>query len=160
MLRLILMRHAKSSWDDRSIADFDRPLNKRGMKNAPEMGKFLHSSGIRVDLALCSSAKRTRQTLELLSEQLHVAEVKFCLEMYEATMGTVLSLVQEQGNRSALLLVGHNPWISYLAMYLSKTMVEEFPTAGVLCLDFQLAEWKDIQPKSGQIVFKKFPKEL
>lgn len=160
MLRLVLMRHAKSSWADNNQRDFDRPLNHRGIRNAKEMGLYLKQQGISVQRLLCSPAKRTQETFELVQETLPVHETKLCPALYEASLGEVLSEIQYQANCATLMVLGHNPSISYTGAYLAKEEIEHFPTGAVLCLDFDIRDWRDIQPNSGTIVFKKFPKEL
>jgi len=160
MLRLVLMRHAKSSWADNNQHDFDRPLNHRGIRNAKEMGLYLKQQGISVQRILCSPAKRTQETLELVQEGLQVLETKLCPNLYEASLGEVLSEIQNQAECPLLMVLGHNPSISYTAAYLANHDIEHFSTGAVLCLDFDFQNWRDIQPHSGTIVFKKFPKEL
>jgi len=160
MLRLILMRHAKSSWSDNSIRDFDRPLNERGVRNAGEMGIFLSKQGVFVNRLLCSPAKRTLETLEHIKNKLNIEDTRLCESLYEASMGEVISEIQKHGNCKVLMVVGHNPSISNTGSFLLKETIDHFPTAGVLCLDFEITSWQDIQPMSGKLVFKKFPKEI
>jgi len=121
MLTLYLLRHAKSSWKDQNQSDFDRPLNKRGSKDAVDLGRHLQNTKIHPDLVLLSPAKRTRETYQLLAGQLtprpDVVNVK---KLYEARMADIVGEIQKQaGAATRLMVIAHNPGIESLAWHLT-----------------------------------------
>jgi phosphohistidine phosphatase len=116
--RLLLLRHAKSSWDDPSLTDRDRPLSKRGRAAARRMGEHLRASGGRIDLVLCSSALRTRETLERLA--LGVADVRVEDRLYGAGPDELLDRLRDvAGDPGAVLVIGHDPGMHELAAALA-----------------------------------------
>ena len=118
MLILSLLRHAKSSWKDPTIADHDRPLNTRGTAEAPVMGKAMAEHGLDPDLVLCSTARRTRDTLQLVLPELKT-EPKIVYEdgLYHGTAQEMLDLLHEvAAPASQVLLVGHNPELQSFAL--------------------------------------------
>jgi phosphohistidine phosphatase len=168
MLTLTLFRHAKSSWDTSDLDDRDRPLNERGLAAAPLMGAFLHEKGLMPDLVLCSTAVRTRQTLELASDAwqpkprtkhegaLYLAEPISLLERVRRTPGTVRHL----------MIVGHNPGLQILGLELIGTgdpaliaaLSQKLPTAGVVVLTFETKSWRDVGPRKGRLAHFATPK--
>ena len=144
---LLLMRHAKSDWHDSSLHDKDRPLNARGRATAPLMANWLSSNQLLPDLIVCSSAVRTRQTLELMLQQwtehfandLSAVMPETVIEdrLYLATDSTILSVVTGQPNlagKQHILVLGHNPGMEVLASRLSEQHVE-MPTAAIAIFD-------------------------
>jgi phosphohistidine phosphatase len=130
---LVLMRHAKSSWEDESISDFDRPLNDRGRRSVPLIRSWFESQSIIPDCLLCSTAKRVQQTAELVRGDWPLPYLKIDLpELYLASPETILHAIQQHGPSEAttLLVVGHNPGFEILASMLSGQAIE-FPTAAV-----------------------------
>ncbi|MDX8466284.1 histidine phosphatase family protein [Mesorhizobium sp. VK23B] len=119
MRQLIILRHAKSSWDDPKLADFDRPLGPRGLKTAPLIGRELSRRGWLPDLALVSPALRTRDTWRLIAAELpkHVP-AEFSEELYEAAAGAILARVR-QAKAKSLLVIGHNPGLQSFTLRLA-----------------------------------------
>lgn len=110
--RLVLLRHAKSDWYSNAATDFDRPLNNRGRRDAPRVGRWLHFHALAPDVVCCSSARRTRQTLELVGTELRLAgaETHFLGELYHANETEITAVVDEYlPDGSTLMVVGHNP---------------------------------------------------
>lgn len=142
---LILLRHAKSDWPD-GVPDPERPLAKRGRHDAPAMGRWLRDHGYRPDVVLCSTARRTRQTWDLVAPELGGSpSVTFEPRAYAASAATLLYLVRElpDGCRAALL-IGHNPGIEELAASLdSGALAIRFPTAAVAVFGFT-GDWPDL----------------
>ncbi len=139
--QLILIRHAKSSWNQPNLSDFDRPLNERGERDAPVMGKRLLERGIRPNALVSSPAKRAFSTACVIAEALGFPPQQIRTEprIYEATVGTLLAIIQALENRhQQVLLFGHNPSMSELSRYLSGESLEELPTCGVFALQFTL----------------------
>lgn len=162
MKRLTLVRHAKSSWKDPELADFDRPLNKRGKQDAPLMGERLAGLNPRPELILSSPAKRARKTAKLIARELELADDRLILvtEIYEAEPEILLKVVRGLDDRWAhVLLVGHHPGLTDLGNRLADCGIENIPTCGVLCLDFDAGSWKSIGPRSGTLVFYDYPKK-
>jgi phosphohistidine phosphatase len=161
MLTLSLLRHAKSSWKDPTIPDRDRPLNTRGKTEAPVMGKAIAKHGLDPDLVLCSSARRTRDTLELVLPELKT-EPKIVYEdgLYHGTPQEMLDILHAVApSVSQVLLVGHNPELQSFALdligsgakHLKDRLEVKYPTAGLVVLRFQAGDWKDVAVNSGKL---------
>jgi phosphohistidine phosphatase len=170
MLTLALLRHAKSSWSDPVALDRERGLAARGLADAPLMGKAMAERGIDPDLVLCSSARRTRDTLGLVLPELRV-EPKVVYEdaLYHATpeeMLNILHAIQPGANR--VMLVGHNPEIQSFALDLvgsgSKNYQErlrsKYPTAALAVINFDAGLWKSIAVNSGSLSLFLTPKDV
>ena len=171
MKRLTILRHAKSSWDDPQLADFNRPLNNRGWKAARRMGRELKRRDIHFDLCLASTAARVRETLDGLMETYGEPrfEIRFEPRIYEATVATLLDIVHElPDNASAPLLVGHNPGLENLILKLSSEdssgfrarVAEGYPTAALAVIELPSQRWSDMDSGSGEIVELILPREL
>jgi phosphohistidine phosphatase len=170
MKTLILMRHAKSAWDDPHQKDIDRPLNGRGRKAAPRMGAWLAGAGFGPDIVLCSTARRTRETLELIRGSLP-AEVhtEFAQSLYMAAPREMLTEIgKAPAKAGTLMLVGHNPGIGSLAVLLAGrgepkalgNMHGKFPTAAIAVLGFDVESWSGIAPGSGKLIAFQRPRDL
>lgn len=151
--RLVVMRHAKSDWPD--VADHDRPLAKRGRRDAPRAGRWLRQEGLLPDAVVCSTALRTRQTWELVVPELGVTPtVRFEPRVYEASPLALLMLVREfPESATTALLIGHNPGVAELASGLAGPggmQLRAFPTAAVAVLDVG-QEWTDAAPEQAQL---------
>lgn len=145
MKTLILLRHAKSSWDDPAQADHDRPLNARGRAAAPLVAGWLAAQGHRPDLVLCSSAARTRETVARMPGlPLPVIEAR----LYHADPAMILRVLAEVQGADCVMIVGHQPGLGELARALSPppAMLAEFPTAAAAVFSFDIAEWSEARP--------------
>ncbi|HXP96768.1 MAG TPA: histidine phosphatase family protein [Telmatospirillum sp.] len=152
---MYLLRHAKSSWDDPGIDDFDRPLNKRGRKASALLAKYFEDQGVRPETILCSPAKRARQTLSSLSPVMVDREATFDRRLYEASRQTLQALLAELPARcGSVLLVGHNPGLQRLALYLVKPVPalpalrllnDKLPTGGLVTLSAEINDWSRLQ---------------
>ena len=160
--RLLICRHAKSSWLDDSLGDFDRPLSKRGERDAPEMGRRLMQRGIRPDLIMTSPAARA------LSTALHYAgQVGYPLDQlqrnpiqYAATVPVLIKMVQEiEPQVNTLFLVGHNPESTALANVLGGLVIDNIPTSGIVALEFPVVSWRELAANTGTLLFFDFPKK-
>jgi len=169
MKTLYLLRHAKSDWGDPGLDDHDRPLTARGERASAVMAVHFVQQGYQPSLVLCSSARRTRQTLESLLPHLPGdPEVLFEEEIYLASRGQLLARVQEiDDGQSRVLLIGHNPGIADLARDLagsgeraSLRRLARFPTAASAVCEFDLERWRDLAPGSGRLVAYATPKDL
>lgn len=165
MKRLTLIRHANADWKDASVADFDRPLNKRGFSEAEAMGKVLLEQGLVPDLLLASPARRAQQTAETLARKLELPlrRVKSAEHLYLARPDDILTLVRGTGPRvQHLAIVGHNPGISELARLLGPvdTAVTELATGAACALTFNVRSWTGIAPPATRAVQFEPPSKL
>ncbi|MCL5446241.1 MAG: histidine phosphatase family protein [Actinobacteria bacterium] len=162
MLRLMLLRHAKSTWDDPGLLDHDRPLTSRGRKAATRIGDHLRKEGIQPDLVLCSSSVRTRQTLEQLRLDGGI-ETVFDDSLYRASASDMIRYLGRTGDGAlSVLMIGHNPGISDLATVLVVEPDQVFflPTAGLVDLYLTVPAWSDIQPDSAVLNHIVMPRNL
>ena len=166
---LMLLRHAKSSRENPEIADFDRPLTRRGRRDAPRMGKRMRESGLEPDLVLCSDAKRARETWTGLAETLKsAAPVLFERGLYMANPKVLLNRLHRlAANVGSVLVIGHNPGLEEVARALAdgkgeafQRLLQKFPTAALARLDFDLEDWRKLEPGSGRLSLFVTPAEL
>lgn len=161
MKTLFLLRHAKSSWKDDSLDDFDRPLKKKGLGDAQLIGKLMRQREIPLDLVISSSAERARQTtqLVLMSADKRV-ELKFDERLYEAGMRRLLTLITRLDNQAnSVMLVGHNPGFEELLTTLTSE-VHTMPTAALAGIEFDVDDWSQIKARTGRLTLFLTPKEL
>ena len=170
MLTLSLLRHAKSSWNNPSLPDQERPLATRGVSDAPLMGRAMAERGIDPDLVLCSSARRTRDTLALVLPELKVEpQVIYNDELYHPSPGEMLEILRNvPPSASRLLIVGHNPEIQAFALDLVGSgpkhyrdqLREKFPTGGLAVINFTSGNWKGVAVNSGSLNLFISPKDV
>jgi len=145
--RLTLLRHAKSSWSDAGLDDRDRPLNKRGERDAPMMGRRLLQKNTRPSLILTSPAKRARQTVRLIAREIGYP-IEFLQtepELYLAEPTTLLYVIAQQDNSfNDIVLCGHNPGITELTNQLSGKAIDNVPTCGMVFLEADIAGWDEL----------------
>ncbi|MEN5386513.1 histidine phosphatase family protein [Aliarcobacter skirrowii] len=160
MRELILIRHAKSDWSNPLLDDFERPLNKRGEKNAPFMAKILKKEIQKPDLIISSPSFRTKLTLEyFLKEFEYKGEVIFEKSIYEAPFENLLKVIKNIDNKyKTIFLIGHNPGLNDLANFLLGSFEDNIPTSGVLKIDFDTNSWKNISKDNSKLIFFKYPK--
>ena len=164
MRRLIVMRHAKSSWADPTQRDLDRPLNKRGLKSARAIGAWLKRQGYRPELALVSSARRAQATWSGGVGKLGAAETRYLPELYHAGPETMLDALRRAPDVGCLLMLGHQPGIGPFARRLladppADADFDKFPTAATAVIDFAEA-WSEIGWESGKLVGFVVPRAL
>ena len=166
MHRLLLLRHAKSSWDDPSLADRDRPLAPRGHRAAERMADHLRSGVPRPDLVLCSSALRTRETLDRMSNAFGDVEVVVDDELYGADDDELLERLRALDDRlETVAVIGHNPGIHDLAIALAGSGAErdrleaKFPTGALAVLAFD-GPWRDVSAGGGRLEAFVTPRDL
>ena len=161
MKKLIILRHAKSSWDDAGLSDFDRPLNERGERDAPFMGKVLDEHGTTPDLIISSPAARARRTAELVKKAAGwSAPLMFDERIYEASQQTLFSIVTGLSDDvSTCVLAGHNPGMEGIVRFLTGTVVE-MPTASVAIIEFDIDTWSEVEAGKGRLLEVMRPKEL
>lgn len=168
--RLILLRHAKSAWDNPSLADFDRPLSSRGRKAAPLVGAYLARRGLVPDLVLTSSAQRAVETLDLVCAGWQAKPtVRKLKSLYLAMPREMLRRLQAIGREpDCVMLVGHNPGIADLANWLCShgkaeqraSLAHKFPTGAIAVVDFDVEDWTDVDAESGHLIDFATPKQI
>lgn len=147
MKTLVIIRHGKSSWDNPGLSDHQRPLSKRGLKDAPLMGARLAKSGPPVDRVISSSATRALTTAELIIHEMGLPwdEIQIEDTLYHATEEDLIDLINEQDDYlDGLMLFGHNPGMTYLVNDLSDLDLDNLPTCGVAVLQFDVNSWSEI----------------
>lgn len=170
MLTLTLFRHAKSSWADPGLQDFDRPLAPRGEAAAPLIGAFLAARGLIPDLVICSGSRRTRQTLGLAFARLKAQPVtQFSDELYHATVPALTAIIHAAPAEARhLMLVGHNPGLQGLALDLigggdpagRRAIAHKFPSGAVAVMTFDAPNWAAIGSGTGYLTIFVTPKQL
>ena len=161
MKKLTLIRHAKSSWEYPELMDYERPLNTRGLKNAPEMGKRLAAKGIKPDLIMSSPALRAITTAGLIAGQVDYSAEKIVKnnQIYDAWLDDLVKVIhQVPDDIHHLFLIGHNPGLPDLAEHLCNFEVYKFPTCAVVQIEFNTTGWKNLAGKSGIVSFYDYPK--
>ena len=161
MTMLTVMRHAKSSWGDASLEDFDRPLNDRGHKSARLVGREAAKRKIAFDRVFASTAMRVRETLDGFAEGYgSLPKIEFADDLYGASLGHLVDRVRAIPDLvHAPLMVGHNPGLHGLATLLAGTgdaksisrLEDKFPTAALAVLTFPQSTWRDLEPAAGHL---------
>jgi len=162
MKKLFLVRHAKSSWDYNELTDFERPLSKRGRRDAPFMAKLLSQQGVSPDLIVSSPANRTVATARYFCESFNYNFDELFLEpkLYEASSDEILNVVQEIGNSFInVMLFSHNPGLTDFANRLSDKSIDNIPTCGIVSLSFKAESWDEINNQNSEIIFFEYPKK-
>lgn len=170
-LTLLLLRHAKSSWDTPDMEDFERPLAKRGIAAAPQIGRYIRREGLVPDLVLSSTSVRTRATLALALPEIGAPppEIHYEDGLYLASAGDILERVRGIGAKARrVLVVGHNPGMHGAALTLVgdgprkalASLAMKFPTAALAVFDFDLDRWSAVRPATGRLTHFVTPREL
>ena len=158
---LYLVRHAKSSWKEAFLDDKDRPLNKRGRRSAPEMGNRMVAQGHQPDLIISSPANRAYTTAQMIAEQLgyDISAIIQEEDLYfsgPAKMQDVLKAVDDR--YQSVMMVGHNPAMTYLMNDLGNTSIDNMPTCAIAIIGFDIASWADLHSVHGTLLGYGFPK--
>lgn len=161
MRHLLIMRHAKSSWDSPDLADFERPLNTRGLQAAPFMGNFIYKNELHPDLIISSPAKRAKQTAILVKETAKIkTKIEFEEKIYEASPTTLMYIASEISDKyDSILLVGHNPGIEGVIRILTGE-IQPMPTASIVKICLNISNWNEITANCGQLELIMHPKDL
>jgi phosphohistidine phosphatase len=161
MKTLLLLRHAKSDWDNTGLRDFDRPLAKRGIRDASRMGEALKKQGVLPDFILCSPAKRAKETMELCKQAAELeSQVEFEQNIYEASSAELLKLVRQLSDaHPGVLMIGHNPGFENLLSRLIGSD-RQMPTATLACVRFQIDAWENVEDGEGELLWFLIPKTL
>ncbi|MFP4527766.1 MAG: SixA phosphatase family protein [Candidatus Kapaibacterium sp.] len=162
MKTLLLVRHAKSSWNDAALTDFERPLNKRGLRDAPFMAELIRDKGMKPDLIISSPANRAFTTAKHFAEAANypIADIRKELIIYEQGPKKITALLKELDDEvDTCYIFGHNPDFTFLATYFSGNYFQNVPTCGCVCLEFDIDSWSDIEEENARLVFYEYPKK-
>ena len=162
MKKLYLIRHAKSSWGDFSLPDFERPLNERGKADAPEMAKRLLSKNIIIDAFVCSPAKRAKKTCRLFCREYDVNEDNIIIieSLYNAHAETFFEVAAALDNRyDHVAIFSHNPGITDFVNRLCKDVqIDDMPTCGIFAVEIAIENWIDFKKAEKKFLFFDYPK--
>ena len=161
MKTLLILRHAKSSWDDESLSDHDRPLNKRGRRAAHRIGRLLEEESLWPDLILSSTAERAATTALLVVEAGGFGgDILYLRELYHADPADYLEAVRELGGETeCVMVVGHNPGLESLVQAMTGEW-QALPTAALARVTIPIDEWTDLEAGGGELADLWRPKEL
>ena len=162
MKRLILVRHAKSSWRDRSLADPDRPLNKRGRRDAPAMGARMARRGVTPARIVSSPAVRALTTAQVVAEAMGRSPEEITLDerVYGASWQDLVEIVRGfEDEVPSVMLVGHNPGFTDLTNWLIDPYIDNVPTCGVVEIEFEGDSWAGVGSVEARLVDFDFPKK-
>ena len=161
--QLVLIRHTKSSWSDLSLSDFERPLKKDRLEDAEKMAKALRTLNLKPQHIICSAALRTRQTGEYFYNALDFdpAKVQFDKRIYECMPEDLYEVIREtDAEVTSLVVIGHNPALTYFTNYYSGKQIIEMPTTGVAWLEFETDNWDLDRYTPATLKYFLRPKEL
>ncbi len=161
MKTLLLIRHAKSSWSDVGLSDFDRPLNDRGKEDAPEMAKRVKDRKIKVDLFISSPAKRAKKTAKIFMETYGENKNNLVLipSLYEASVQNFYNAIEILDNKyNTIALFSHNPGITDFVNLMTDYKIDNMPTCGVFAVSIQTKKWSNFKDSDKELLLFDFPK--
>lgn len=159
MKTLILLRHAKSSWDFPELPDHDRPLNKRGKKDAPLMAEVLKKKNIKIEVVISSTSKRTIETAKVFANTLGLKTIEEH-KLYLASELDITRIVNEiDDSYNSVMFVGHNPGMTNLINLVSNTRIDNLPTTGMVGLSVK-DNWKNFGSEKCEVLFFEYPKKI
>lgn len=161
MKKVLFIRHAKSSWKLIDVKDIHRPLNNRGLRDAPMMGEQLAKRQIFPDLMISSDAVRAYTTAQIIAEKVNypISEIEQKNEIYHATGEMILNILRDvSDDKNVVFIFGHNPTFTMVANHFSDDTIENVPTCGVIAVDFKIEHWRDLHQTNGRFSFFDFPK--
>lgn len=160
--KIYLIRHAKSSWSEKGMNDFDRPLNKQGKKDLHFMANRLKEFGIKPDLILSSTAKRAQKSAKAIAEiiKYNIDKIAFNDSLYDSSYTAYRYLLDTLNDKlKSIFIVGHNPTLTEMGERLSGAILTNIPTCSIVCIEFDVKSFKDIEEDSGKILFFDYPKK-
>lgn len=162
MKTVILVRHAKSSWDDPELSDFERLLNKRGLKDAAMMASIINEKGIKPDLIISSPAVRALATAQHFAEAMSypLDSIRREKAIYEhGPNGTLRILQKLDPDINTVMVFGHNPDFTHLVNFFTNKPFAHMPTCGVVCLDFKTEKFENLDTVKAEMRFFEYPKK-
>jgi phosphohistidine phosphatase len=161
MKELLIVRHAKSDWKDSSVPDIDRPLNDRGLRNAPEMAARLKNRPWLPQVLVSSPAVRAFTTAKAFESTLGFPPGSITLNksIYEAGTRTLLQVINSLDNsKDRIALFGHNPGLTQVVNYLCDAGIDNIPTCGMALIRFETDQWKEVSGDLGELIWFDYPK--
>lgn len=161
MRTLLLIRHAKSSWDDAALSDFERPLNERGKKDAPEMAERLAGKKIKIDAFFSSPAKRAARTARAFAKEFNKNkdEIIFKSELYLASVDVFYDVIKKvDDSLDCIAVFSHNPGITDFVNELTEVQIDNIPTCGVFAVKADIQHWADFKEDKLKFWFFDYPK--
>ncbi len=162
MKKIYLVRHAKSSWKEMDLSDFERPLNKRGKTDLEFMAKRLNFFAVMPDLILSSPAKRAKTTAKEIAKTIGYdkSDISYIDSLYESSYQTYRYILDAlDDNIDTVFIVAHNPTITEVGEILSGAILTNMPTCSIVCIEFDIKSFKEIEEGSGKILFFDYPKK-
>lgn len=162
MKTLYLNRHAKSSWENISLSDFERPLNKRGERDAPLMGEILREKIKAPEVIYSSPALRAITTAHIIAAKLefNINNIIEKQKIYDSAISDILRIVNSTDDKyKRIMIFGHNPTFTMLSNYLSDKSIDNIPTCGFVQIDFDVSKWNDIEGRTGKLILFEYPKK-
>lgn len=162
MKKIVFIRHAKSSWSDSTLADFERPLNERGKIDAPLMASKIKSLGIIPDYILSSPAKRARKTARIFSKVMNMDDqIEYDERIYDADENTLFTVIQSIPNDKNLVFIfGHNPGFTWLVNDLCNVRIDNIPTCGFAVVNCSIENWNEICMEKNTLENFDYPKNF
>lgn len=162
--KILVMRHAKSSWSESSLKDFDRPLNNRGLKDAPRMGRYLKDLDIIPDQLISSPALRAKQTIIKVSDELGLEKEKIIWDedlYFRSSKSYIHALKRADEQSSIVLIAGHYPMVSdVVSTLIGRELAEHFSTASIACVEAYLESWGDLDQGICELKWMVKPKDI
>lgn len=159
---LYLIRHAKSSWENTALSDFERPLNDRGQRDAPMMGQRLKARNVKPDLILSSPAERALKTATIIAGSIAypAAKIKTDKNLYHAEDAELLRIIQQSDEANQCVWVfGHNPGLTDFVNQLTTEVIDNIPTCGIVACSLGVNSWDEVDWKKGTVVYFDYPKK-
>lgn len=163
MKTIFFIRHAKSSWDQPGLSDRDRPLNERGLRDAPFMAKMLAGKGFRLDHIVSSPATRAFTTAVYFAKAFGIPQerIEINTDIYEAWPDEILRIVHQLSDEySAVAIFGHNPTFTTMANHFASRPLDYLPTCGIARVEADITSWKQLNDGNGKLVEVLFPKQF
>lgn len=161
MKQLLLIRHAKSDWNDASLSDFDRPLNDRGKRDAPVMAQRLVQKKVKIDLFISSPAKRAKKTASIFANEYNKGKNKliFKEKLYAESEETLYDVISKTDDKfDSIAIFAHNPGLTDFANLLTDTQIDNIPTCGIFAVKIDTKHWADIKEAKKEFWFFEYPK--
>lgn len=162
MKNLLIIRHAKSSWDDPDLEDKERPLDNKGLGDATLMANVLKNHNVRLDKIFCSTALRAKMTLELINKTLNfdLQKIVYTDELYNASRRNILNFLKVlDDDLINVAIVGHNPGLTDLADFLLYDFYYQLPTCAMVFIELDINKWSDLKSGTGTLRFYEYPKK-
>ena len=161
MKQLLLIRHAKSEWNDVSLSDFDRPLNVRGKRDAPVMAKRLLDKKVKIDLIISSQAKRAKKTASIFAKEYGIKKerINFKEKLYAESEETLFDVISKADDKfNSIAIVAHNPGLTDFANLLTESQIDNIPTCGIFAVKIDTKHWADFKEAKKEFWFFEYPK--